>query len=204
MRYYIYLDKCFIRNIYSVIEGANFSIDVLELTEECGCRTNNNINIEPGCENTRDFNVKSKSEHENNYEKNIDRKRTNICYGYSKCTDNRKIKRYINIQDVTDIKCTKFYHNLLEELRNIVKTDKRVVIESGMVKLNSREKVKNINNNDILRINDSYVFFNKDEVDIDMELICYTECKLNVVGYVLNDNFNNGYKLLKAIAIYIE
>lgn len=204
MRYYIYLDKCFIRNIYSVIEGANFSIDVLELTEECGCRTNNNINIEPGCENTRDFNVKSKSEHENNYEKNIDRKRTNICYGYSQCTDNRKIKRYINIQDVTDIKCTKFYHNLLEKLRNILKTDKRVVIESGMVKLNSREKVKNINNNDILRINDSYVFFNKDEVDIDMELICYTECKLNVVGYVLNDNFNNGYKLLKAIAIYIE
>ena len=63
MRYYIYLDKCFIRNIYSVIEGANFSIDVLELTEECGCRTNNNINIAPGCENTRDFNLKSKSEY---------------------------------------------------------------------------------------------------------------------------------------------
>lgn len=203
MRYYIYLDKCFIRNIYSVIDGFEFSIDVLELTEECGCRTNSNINIDPGFENVRDYSVNNKQDncYDNGYQKKINRKKANVCYGYSKYNDSRKIKKYINIQDITAIKCTKFYHNLLKKLENKTIDDKKIIIEKGFFVSNYSE---NITNNKVLKLNNTYILLNKENIDIDMQVLNYASCEVTVIGYLLNDKFNNEYKLLKAVAIYIE
>lgn len=204
MRYYIYLDKKFLKNIYSVMNDSSFSIDVLELSEENGVKITNHVNVEPGFEKSCDKNINDK---QNKHTKGIDRSRTNICYGYSKTNDSKKIRRYINIQDVTDIKCLGFYHNLLEKLQSN-NLDEKIIIERGVLDVNffkqSRENNLDFENHNMFKINDSYICIDKSMLEINLNLLCYTNCNVTVLGYILNSCFNEKYKVIKAIAIYID
>lgn len=211
MRYYIYLDKNFIKNIYSAIDNVDFSIDVLEFSEENSFKTSNHIGVDPEVEDCCETECEDKDDNKKirpKRSRSLLKKRTNISYAYSESRDNRKSRRYINIQDVTDIKCFGFYHNLLCRLIDLSREDKMVTVEAGIIEqmyLPSSESLgENSNKLKMFKINDCYVFANKDEMDIDIELLCYSKCKINVAGYILNDNFQNGCALVKALAIYKE
>ena len=41
-------------------------------------------------------------------------------------------------------------------------------------------------------------------LEINLNLLCYTNCNVTVLGYILNSCFNEKYKVIKAKAIYID
>ena len=201
MRYYIYLDKELIKNIYSVMGNVDFSIDFLEFSEENITRVNNHVNIEPSRENSCDIDKKKY--------RNVNRKRTSLSYDYSTSLDKKKARRYINIQDITDIKCLGFYHDLLSKLdTNVRGEDDKICKEVGTIEpyifKGNRDNNLSFDNDIIFKINNSYICYNKEKMCMNLNLISTTNCKINVIGYTLNSCFNENYKLLKAIAMYIE
>lgn len=47
MRYYLYLDKPFLRSIYSAIGDINFDIDIVEFTSQKSYSTTNDVCLQP-------------------------------------------------------------------------------------------------------------------------------------------------------------
>ena len=51
MRYYIYLDRMFIRTLFAVLDDFDFDIDVVEYAVRKSYTNNNEISVDPSFEN---------------------------------------------------------------------------------------------------------------------------------------------------------
>ena len=225
MRYYLYLDKDFLKSLFSVIENAEFNIDVFEFTVRNSYTLNNNMSLSPSIEKSKDSEDFSKKDFKENYtstarDSNANRKRFGISYDNGNSYNYQTERKYLNISDITDMKNIAFYHDILEKIKNNMRdeNDSRIYNEVGFVKSNKNRDMQNglssnLNGN-FFMINDTFIWYEKDKLKSDIELLEQMSCKIHVIGYKMNcdendsdNNMNLEVKknnILKAIAIYIE
>jgi len=180
MRYYIYLDREFLRILFSVVEEGNFDIEVLEYSLRKSVTTNNELSVEPCLENMNDCENSSKNDNEkknSKYSKEgmFNKERVGVSYDNSKSCNVQTEIKYINIEDVSDIKNTSFYHKLLKQ-----------------------------GNDDFFMINDTFVWIDNTKLQGNLRLLSQMGCELKVIGYMMNCKNSNSGKIIKAIAIFIE
>ena len=119
MRYYIYLDKNFLRNIFSVLGDENFNIEVVEFSVRKSTTFNNQASVSPFnekfCETGNEISISKEKDcqkrcKESNLKK--DGLRGEIGCGNSSTIETHR--RFINIEDTTEMKNKSFYHNFLD------------------------------------------------------------------------------------------
>ena len=213
MRYYLYLDKDFLRSLFSIFECANFNIDVFEFSVRNSYTINNNLSLDPSVECGKDIEDSSKKDWKENFsssarDNHSSKKRIGVSYDNGNSYNFQTEKKYLNISDITDMKNMAFYHDLLEKIRenNCRNEDSRIIVEVGFIKTNSNRSIDTDTDN-FFMINDSFIWYDKTKLQGNIELLKEMSCKIKVVGYKMNckedrNNYNN--HILKAIAIYIE
>lgn len=213
MRYYLYLDKDFLRSLFSIFESANFNIDVFEFSVRNSYTINNNLSLDPSVECGKDIEDSSKKDWKENFsssarDNHSSKKRIGVSYDNGNSYNFQTEKKYLNISDITDMKNMAFYHDLLEKIRenNCRNEDSRIIVEVGFIKTNSNRSIDTDTDN-FFMINDSFIWYDKTKLQGNIELLKEMSCKIKVVGYKMNckedrNNYNN--HILKAIAIYIE
>lgn len=212
MRYYLYLDKEFLQTLISVFDDTNFNIEVVEFSIRKSFTKNNGFLIDPCVENIKQCEEFCR---EGDHDENGGRKKDNIGkekigarFDQGNSYNVQTEKRYLNIEDITCMKNIHFYHQLLENIREVGKEEFRIVEESGYIKINrndnNRLNSSNVND-DFFMINDCFVWIDKSKLNGDLELLSDMSCSINVIGYMMNckDNEKN-IKIIKAIAIFIE
>lgn len=209
MRYYIYLDKEFIRTLFSIISDANFNIDVFEFSVRNSYTINNNISLDPSVERQRDCEDFSKRDYKENYSNsqrdNIgERKRVGVSYDNGNSYNYQTERKYLNITDITDMKNMAFYHDIFEKISQNVSrdTNTRIFREEGFMKINANRKFEK-SSDDFFMINDSFVWYENEKLNGSINILQEMNCKVNVVGYKMNC-IESEKNILKAIAIYIE
>lgn len=212
MRYYIYLDREFLRILFSVVEEGNFDIEVLEYSLRKSVTTNNELSVEPCLENMNDCENSSKNDNEkknSKYSKEgvFNKERVGVSYDNSKSCNVQTEIKYINIEDVSDIKNTSFYHKLLISLKDQINDNSsRIIEEIGYMKVDnnpSRNELKQGNDN-FFMINDTFVWIDNTKLQGNLRLLSQMGCELKVIGYMMNCKNSNSGKIIKAIAIFIE
>lgn len=212
MRYYMYLDKPFLRTLFAVLGESSFNIDVVEYAVRKSYTDNNNMAVEPCMENGNAFECFKDCEDENEKTKNNKFNNDKIRIGYDKGSSYniQTEKKYINITDITDMKNIEFYHKLIKNVEeiNTDRKDNRIYQEEGYIATydseNSRKEIKDIGQNDgFFRVNNICVWYDKTKLQGDIHLLSNMSCKIKVVGYLINC-LENDQKILKALAIYIE
>ena len=127
-------------------------------------------------------------------------------YGYGNTSTIETQRRYINIEDITQMKNNTFYHNLIEKLNNQnSRNDKRIIIEDGFIELYKREDMfkEDKTNDSFFMINDKYIWYDKNILQGDIDLMAQMACKIKVIGYTVSC-LEKEQKVVKAIAIFIE
>lgn len=209
MRYYIYLDKDFLRTLFSIISDANFNIDVFEFSVRNSYTINNNISLDPSVERSKDcedFSKKDwKEDCSSSARDNIgERKRVGVSYDNGNSYNYQTERKYLNITDITDMKNMAFYHDLFEKIKQNTSRDAntRIFREEGFIKINNSREFET-DRDKFFMINDSFIWYEKEKLNGDINILQEMACKVNVVGYKMNclESENN---ILKAIAIYIE
>ena len=212
MRYYIYLDKCFLRNLFSVFSGGNFDIEVVEYSVRKSSTVNNQLTVDPRKESISEFEKdKNINEDKKNTQKrykkeHLTKEGIGAQYGYGNTSTIETQRRYINIEDITDMKNNTFYHNLIEKLnQDNLRRDARIVIEEGFINLYDRNNSFKVNNdiNSFFIFNDKYIWFDKNILQGDIELLAQMSCRIKVIGYLISC-LESKNKIIKAIAMYIE
>lgn len=211
MRYYMYLDRDFLRNLFSVIDDNNFNIEVVEYSLRKSVTSNNALSVEPCVESGCEHEDSGKNDFEKNNSKfckddRFNKERLEISYDKSKVCNIETQVKYINIDDVSDIKNTNFYHKLCENIK-VKSTDNnsRIIEEKGYIKIfNGKNRLKIDNINNFFMINNSFVWIDNTKLQGDLELLSQMECEVKVIGYMMNCKKSVDNKILKAIAIYIE
>lgn len=208
MRYYIYLDKLFLRSLFAVIDGLDFNIDVVEYAVKKSYTNNNGISIDPsfenGCssDNFRDF-EKTKSNLKKNKFSN-----ERVRFGVDKdVTYNIQTeRRYINISDITEMKNISFYHKLvldIENMKNDRKEDRLYIDEGDILMYENRDDSKYSEYDGFFRINNTCVWYDRKNMNMEINTLSLMACKVKVVGYKISCGEKNG-NIIKAIAIFIE
>lgn len=212
MRYYLYLDKDFLRSLFSIFDSANFNIDVFEFSVRNSYTINNNLSVDPSVEKNKDMEDYSKKDWKDNFSSSArdsksSRKRVGVSYDNGNSYNYQTEKKYLNISDITDMKNMAFYHDLLEKIKNNNCRDdeSRIIIEEGFIKTNNNRSMENDIDN-FFMINDCFIWYDKTKLQGEINLLKEMSCKIKVVGYKMNcmENRNNQNHILKAIAIYIE
>lgn len=210
MRYYIYLDKCFVRNLFSIVENIDFDIEVVEYSVRKSSTINNQISLSPSkeeiCNNGKDF-LSPKQENQMHLrDENMSKKSLSTQAGYADSSTIETQKRYINIDDITDMKNDNFYHQLVEKLNSDhFRNATRIEVDEGFIKLYDRYDIKEDikKRGSFFMLNNKYVWYEEELLKGDIELLAQIGCKIKVVGYKMNclDKEEN---IIKAIAMFIE
>lgn len=210
MRYYIYLDKELLQILFSAIEDTNFDIEVVEYSVRRDYGNSNEISIDPSFENISDF--------ENGEEKHIGEKSSRngrcskaskecvgIRYGHNNSCNIQTEKRYINIEDISNMKNNAFYHKLIKRMNSEVeKESSRIVMETGIIESCNNMSIDNKKDGFFI-LNNNYIWFNIEKISSDINLLCDMDCKINVIGYLINCKKEEKTKnIIKAIAIFLE
>lgn len=212
MRYYIYLDREFLRILFSVVEDNNFNIEILEYSLRKSITTNNELSVEPCIENMEDCENSCKNEVEKSNlrylkEGNFNKEKLEVSYDNSKSCNVQTEVKYINIDDVSDIKNTSFYHKLLLSLKDkINQKNSRIIEEVGYMKVDNninRNEFKQ-ENDDFFMINETFVWIDSTKLQGNLRLLSQMGCEIKVIGYMMNCKNSNNGKIIKAIAIFIE
>lgn len=209
MRYYIYLDKDFLKSIYSSISSSDFDIGIVEFSSQKSYSVTNGSSAEPCIENRKDI-EELKANEKNSLKKNISNGRYHKLIASLNRSDTYQTattKKYINIEDISQIKNNNFYHNLVVKLVEDFKDEKKLCFEYGNIcpcKLNNRFKGSEIldSKSCFLKLNNTYIWLNSEKIETDTTFLCNIVDKVNVIGYEMYRNDN--LKVIKAIAIYIE
>lgn len=212
MRYYIYMDKEFLRKLFAIFESANFNIDIFEFSVRNSYTINNNLSIDPSVERVGDSEDFSKKDWDDDYSSSArdscsNRKRVGVSYDNGNSYNYQTEKKYLNISDITDMKNMAFYHDLLEKIKLNVSRgdDSRIFEETGFIKVNNnREEISE--GDSFFMVNNSFIWYDKDKLQGNIQLLMKMSCKIKVIGYKMNclDDKISPYNILKAIAIYIE
>lgn len=213
MRYYIYLDRTFLRTLFSSIEDNNFNIEVIEYSVRQSTNTKNNVILDPCFENGCDVdksNAKIDDEKHEKHNRNgiYSKEKLGISYDYGSSDYLETEKRYINITDITDMKNSNFYHKLIEKIRVNTRATSRICEEDGFIQLLAR----NLNQSDLQSnekdkffvINNICMWYDNNLLDGNIELLSKMGCKIHVIGYAMNCLEKDNNKVAKAIAMFLD
>lgn len=212
MRYYIYLDKPFLRTLFAILDESSFNIDVVEYAVRKSYTNNNELSLDPSLENGKSCetfkdNGKDKKNTKNN---NFNNERLRVGFDKGITYNIQTERKYINISDITDMKNIGFYHKLIVNIENINKdrSDDRLYTEAGYITVYDNENIRGEENKfdskeGFFRINNTCIWYDKEKIQTDIHLLSQMSCKIKVVGYLVNC-LENHNKILKALAIYIE
>ncbi|MDO4282683.1 MAG: hypothetical protein Q4D02_03525 [Clostridia bacterium] len=210
MRYYIYLDKELLQMLFCTLENTNFDIEVVEYSVRKNYGTSNEVSIDPGIESISDCESSmdkdnEKKEHRRNKSGNLCKEHIGVSYEHNNSYNVQTEKRYINIEDISNMKNNAFYHKLIKMMNSEVeKEDSRVILETGIILSYHNESIESPKDGFFI-LNDNYVWFDKTKLNGDIDLLCNMNCKMNVIGYMMNcEKQENCKNILKAIAIFIE
>ena len=209
MRYYIYLDRTFLRTLFAVLDDFDFNIDIIEYAVRKSYTSNNDVSIDPSVENGKSCDTFKEIEKSKNSLKKNNFTNERIRVGFDKgVTYNVQTERkYINVSDMTDMKNISFYHKLVLNVEkfNKEKRDRRIYIEEGKI-ITYDENIQNTNINQtdgFFRINNTCIWYDKKNIQLDILMLSKMNCKVKVVGYVINTCEKENI-VIKALAIYIE
>lgn len=181
MRLYIYLNRDIIKSVAPKITDISFDIDFFEYSEKRGYSTNCNTSVRPG------FEKNEKCDHEKR--ESFDKSRIDISGEKGTLCNVQIEKRYINIEDVSDIKNNSFYYNIVEKLP----IDNRIKkIEGRISELTQRSFNMGINK-----------FLINEEIYKNLIEIFENGCDICVIGFKINC-LNAQNDVFRTIAIYIE
>jgi len=209
VRYYIYLDRDFLKTLFSIITDEDFNIDVFEFSVRNSYTINNNLSLDPSIERSKDCEDFSKKDWKENYSSTArdnfgKRERVGVSYDNGNSYNYQTERKYLNITDITDMKNMAFYHDLFEKIKQNKTRDSntRIFMEEGFIKINNNRSFDN-EIDKFFMINDSFIWYDKEKLNGDIKILQEMYCKVNVVGYKMNC-FESDNNILKAIAIYIE
>lgn len=194
MRYYVYIDKDLIKGLVASYGTLDFNIDFIEYSVQKSFGSMNNLRAQPVKEKLKD----GKEDEKNRNQISIGVETSSNCNVVTE-------QRYINIQDISDIRNISFYHNLIEKLRDEIKNNNRsstkIIEHIGKV-----VKVRNDKDplNNVFIMNNDMIWYSKENAMLDMDFFTDVCGEINVIGYDINSNVDRGTKMLKAIAIYVE
>ncbi len=176
MRLYIYLNKELIKCLAAKISNIKFDIDFFEYSEKRGYTVNNNTSIRPEIEN------KDK-------EGSHSRTRIGLSGEQGTLCNIEVFKRYINIEDISNIKNNNFYYSILENIPEDSRIKRKIgrikELQEGYFKIGKDKFLIDSQSQDIL----------KEEFD--------NECDITCIGYKINC-LNSEFDIYKTIAVYIE
>ncbi len=228
MRFYMYIDRDFLKNLVSVAGNIDFNIQFIEFSVEDNCINKDEMSLRPFIEQVGDKakeirgrerrqKVKDGDEEKDKHDDD-DREKTTrdgiankhgvgVSYETSKTTSFSREKKYINIEDISDMKNINFYHNLIESIRNTTRDSENNICEEYGY-LDSLGYLRNENefgdDCKIFKVNNTYIWYDKSKLVSDINFLSNISSKINVVGYTINKDERSGNKIAKAIAIYIE
>lgn len=216
MRYYIYLDKCFIRSLFSIVENVDFDIEVVEYSVRKSSTTNNQFSIAPSnekiCNTGEDSTPLSKEDVQVHLrDESMCKNCISAQAGYGDSSTIETQRRYINIDDITDMKNNNFYHHLIEKLNTEnFRDDSRIKVDEGFIRLYDRYDIsEKLDEADIKKkgsffmLNGKYIWYNDELLTGDIELLAQMSCKIKVLGYKMNC-LEQDEEIIKAIAMFIE
>lgn len=209
MRYYMYIDREFIKNLVSVSGTIDFDIQVIEYSIENSITCKNDISLKPYHEKLCDYNKEWQDQKEKEKRQkggNCDKSGFGMSYDNSIIKNTSTEKKYINIQDITDMKNINFYHNLVENIRNSSRDDVHIFNEYGYMR-NMHSRDNNLDSDSkcqILKINNSYLWYDKSKFCTNTDFLCNIACEVNAIGYTINYNKDDNTRIGKALAIYID
>ena len=212
MRYYLYLDKEFLKSLFASISEFDFDIEIMEFSIQKGETITKDINIAPNVNK-----ISGKANWQRN-DKDIDDKneyRNQVTGGVTlfageKNTYNTVVeRRYINIEDVSGIKNLAFYNKLVKKLEEMCSKEDCLCTENGKI---CPCKLKNLytdiddsqypKNNQFFFINNKYIWLDNNNLVTDLFFLSTITSNVKVIGFKINklDNID----IIKAIAIFIE
>lgn len=209
MRYYIYLDKVFLRTLFGALDKFDFKIDVMEYSIRKSYTKNNEVRLEPCIESIKDGENGKREEGESKVSTScrnscMNKERVGISYDAGNAYNIQTERKYLNIEDITDVKNTNFYHKMLSMIEELEDSrNDRLTFEVGYIKIcNSDRFTRNFK--DFFMINDTFVWFNNQIIQGDIELLSEMSCEVSVIGYKVSCDKLRKNKIIKAIAIYIQ
>lgn len=220
MRYYIYLDKSFLKSLVSVVNNLNLDLEVVEFSSKKTYGTVQDVSLEPKLERIVENEkcIDKVKEKDESLKKSCGRTRRLRRIDYKAAESHNYQtsyeRRYINIEDVSEMRNSTYFHKLIEELKGTTRgVDDSIYFERGQIlpyKLKGKyiyekpdrdeEDTKNI----FVKLNDTYIWLDSQKLDSDILTISSIVDNVNVLGYTIRHKPEEGYKVVKAIAIYIE
>ena len=214
MRYYLYIDKPFLRTIGAILKDSSFSIEVVEYSVRKSVTCNNDVRLEPcvekikdGENSCREDKVKDEklSVNKGSRDSCMNKERIEITYDEGNSYSIQTERKYLNIEDITNMKNIHFYHDMLNKLDEYLEEDdSRIEKEEGYIKICNRKDEEFKDNKNFFMVNDSYVWFDSNLLQGDISLLNQMSCRVNVIGYRMNCKEARSDKIIKAIAIYLE
>lgn len=212
MRYYLYLDKEFLKSLFASIPEFNLDIEIMEFSVQKGETKTKDINISPNTNEVFGMANWQKKDKEND-DKNECRKQVtggiNFFAGEKNTYNTVVERRYINIEDVSGIKNLSFYNKLVKRLEDICPKEDNLCIEFGKI---YPCKLKNIykevddrqysKNNQFFCMNNKYIWVDNNNLVTDLFFLSTITSEVRLIGFVINKI--NDIEIIKAIAIFIE
>ncbi len=211
MRYYIYLDRPFLRTLFAILDESSFNIDVVEYAVRKSYTNNNELSLDPSLENGISCEIfdETKKDEKKTKSNNFNNERLRVGYDKGTSYNVQTERKYINISDITDMKNINFYHKLVDNVENINKDrkDSRLCEEEGYITIYESENNRSNNyfgeNEGFFRINNTCVWYDKEKMNTDIRLLSKMSCKIKVEGYLVNC-LDSKKRIIKALAIFIE
>jgi|GEM_PF-2090165 len=212
MRYYLYLDKEFLKSLFASVSEVDFDLEIMEFSVQKGETLTKDINIAPNINEVSGKATLQKNDKDDN-EKNECRNQTTggvTLFAGEKNTYNTVVeRRYINIEDVSGIKNLAFYNKLVKKLEGMSNEEVCLCIEKGKI---CPCKLKNLyadiddrqypKNNQFFYINNKYIWIDSDNLATDLFFLSTITSEVKVIGFMINKI--NDIDIIKAIAIFIE
>lgn len=175
MRLYLYMNKEYLRLIAPKILNLSLDINYYEYSERRSCSQNNNIGVKPEIR----FNEEKKNDG-----------KIEIIKDNGEMSNVEITKRYINIEDVTQIKNNYLYFNIIE---NLVE-DNNVIMICGVI--------ENVNEDNTFSINNCIVIYPNECEDIIRELYKFN-CEIKCFVFKLKC-VKNPILISKLLTIFLE
>ncbi|MNI39722.1 hypothetical protein D3C73_939120 [compost metagenome] len=228
MRYYLYVDKDFLKSLFAAIGESDFDIGIMEFYTQKSYSTTQDVCVEPsvGTETEEECgNESAKSKHNKKEETDLTKEsgsrnssrdrqhsRMELSLDQSNTYQMSMSRRYINIEDISQIRNDNFYCSLVEKLLEKANTENNVCHECGPMqpcKLRNRfdgydDRDDMNTNHKFFKINNTYVWVDANKLDADIIFLSNIVDTIHVLGYNINVNEALGFKVVKAVAMYIE
>jgi hypothetical protein len=216
MRYYLYLDKEFLKSLFASIPEVNFDVEIMEFSVQKGETCTKDINIAPNVNKVcgrAGWQKRDKDNMDDKDDKGEWRNQVtgNVTFfaGEKNTYNTIAERRYINIEDVSGIKNLAFYNKLVKKLEEICNKENCLCIEIGSI---CPCKLKNLyrdvdetqysKNNQFFYINNKYIWIDSNNLVTDLFFLSTVTSKVKVIGFEINQI--NDIKIIKAVAIFIE